>query len=118
MDSEEGQQANGIPYGNVPWPQPYPQTASENTYMMYPLNNGEAFFKQEVSADQVGVKALDDKTLYVKLKAPITYFLNLTAFHAYYPVPRHVVEKDPEIWAANDKIVSKWPFRFNSLDTF
>lgn len=42
--------------------------------MMYPLNNGEAFFKQEVSADQVGVKALDDKTLYVKLKAPITYF--------------------------------------------
>ena len=30
-----------------------PQTASENTYMMYPLNNGEAFFKQEVSADQV-----------------------------------------------------------------
>lgn len=87
-----------------------PQTASENAYMMYPLNNGEAFFKQEVSADQVGVKALDDKTLYVKLKAPITYFLNLTAFHAYYPVPRHVVEKDPEIWAANDKIVSNGPF--------
>lgn len=87
-----------------------PQTASENAYMMYPLNNGEAFFKQEVSSDQVGVKALDDKTLYVKLKAPITYFLNLTAFHAYYPVPRHVVEKDPEIWAANDKIVSNGPF--------
>ena len=87
-----------------------PQTASENAYMMYPLNNGEAFFKQEVSADQVGVKALDDKTLYVKLKAPITYFLNLTAFHAYYPVPHHVVEKDPEIWAANDKIVSNGPF--------
>lgn len=87
-----------------------PQTASENAYMMYPLNNGEAFFKQEVSADQVGVKALDDKTLYVKLKAPITYFLNLTAFHAYYPVPRHIVEKDPEIWAANDKIVSNGPF--------
>ena len=87
-----------------------PQTASENAYMMYPLNNGEAFFKQEVSANQIGVKALDDKTLYVKLKAPITYFLNLTAFHAYYPVPRHVVEKDPEIWAANDKIVSNGPF--------
>ena len=87
-----------------------PQTASENAYMMYPLNNGEAFFKQEVSADQVGVKALDDKTLYVKLKAPITYFLNLTAFHAYYPVPRHIVEKDPEIWAANDKIISNGPF--------
>lgn len=87
-----------------------PKTASENAYMMYPLNNGEAFFKQEVTADEVGVKAIDDKTLYVKLKAPLTYFLNLTAFHAYYPVPRHVVEKNPEIWAANDKIVSNGPF--------
>ena len=88
-----------------------PNTASENAYMMYPLKNGEAYFKQEVSADEVGVKALDDKTLYVKLKAPITYFLNLTAFHAYYPVPKQVVEKDPEIWAANDKIVSNGPFK-------
>lgn len=87
-----------------------PNTASENAYMMYPLLNGEQYFKQEVSADEVGVKALDDKTLYVKLKAPITYFLNLTAFHCYYPVPKHVVEKDPEIWAANDKIVSNGPF--------
>lgn len=87
-----------------------PETASENAYMMYPLNNGEAYFRQEVPEDSVGVKALDDKTLYVKLKAPITYFLNLTAFHAYYPVPRHIVEKDPEIWAANDKIVCNGPF--------
>ena len=52
-----------------------PNTASENAYMMYPLNNGEEFFKQEVSIDDVGVKAIDDKTLYVKLKAPVTYFL-------------------------------------------
>lgn len=87
-----------------------PQTASENAYMMYPLLNGEEYFKQEKTADEVGVKALDDKTLFVKLKAPITYFLNLTAFHCYYPVPKHVVEKDPEIWAANDKIVSNGPF--------
>ena len=87
-----------------------PETASENAYMMYPLQNAEAYFKQEKSQDDVGVKALDDKTLQVKLKAPTTYFLNLTAFHCYYPVPRHVVEKDPDIWAANDKIVSNGPF--------
>ncbi len=87
-----------------------PETASENAYMMYPLKNGEEYFKQEVSADDVGVKALDDKTLQVKLKAPITYFLNLTAFHAYYPVPQHIVEKNPDIWAANDKIVGNGPF--------
>lgn len=87
-----------------------PETAAEMAYMMYPLKNGEEYFNQEVSADEVGVKAIDDKTLKVKLKAPITYFLDLTAFHIYYPVPQHVVEKDPEIWAANDKIVSNGPF--------
>ena len=77
-----------------------PETASENAYMMYPLLNGEEYFSQKKTIDEVGVKALDDKTLFVKLKAPITYFLNLTSFHCYYPVPKHVVEKDPEIWAA------------------
>ena len=87
-----------------------PETASENAYMMYPLKNGEEYFKQEVSADEVGVKALDDKTLKVELKSPIPYFLNLTAFHAYYPVPEHIVTKEPEIWAANDKIVGNGPF--------
>lgn len=87
-----------------------PATASENAYMMYPLNNGEAYFNEEAPQDSVGVKALDDRTLFVKLKAPTTYFLNLTAFHCYYPVPKHVVEKDPDIWAANDKIVSNGPF--------
>ena len=40
-----------------------PETASENAYMMYPLLNGEEYFSQKKTIDEVGVKALDDKTL-------------------------------------------------------
>ena len=36
--------------------------------MMYPLLNGEEYFSQKKTIDEVGVKALDDKTLFVKLK--------------------------------------------------
>lgn len=88
-----------------------PETASPNAYMMYPLNNGEAYFKHQAKVDEVGVTALDDKTLQVRLKAPIAYFLGLTSFHSYYPVPRQAVEARPYTWAAEvSTLVSNGPF--------
>ncbi|MGO3751860.1 MAG: peptide ABC transporter substrate-binding protein [Peptoniphilaceae bacterium] len=47
---------------------------------------------------EVGVKALDDKTLEVKLENPTPYFSDLTAFYTYYPVNAKVVEENPD-WA-------------------
>ncbi len=44
-------------------------------------------------------KALDDKTLEVTLTAPTPYFLELTAFPTYSPVPMHVINEVGEDWA-------------------
>lgn len=88
-----------------------PDVASENAYMMFPLVNGEAYFNRQVDAAAVGVHAVDDRTLIVKLAAPTAYFLSLTAFHSYYAVPRHVVEKAPQTWASgNMPIVGSGPY--------
>lgn len=61
--------------------------------------------------DQVGVKALDDKTLQVVLENPTPYFADLTAFYSYYPVNQKVAEQDPD-WAkqTGDKYVCNGPF--------
>lgn len=92
-----------------------PDVASENAYMLFCLDKAEAYFKRKASADEVGVKALDDKTLQVRLTNPTPYFLNLTAFHCYYPVPRHIVEKHPDTWASDAAgIVSSGPFKIVS----
>lgn len=79
-------------------------------YQLFYLKNGQAYNNGEVDADQVGVRALDDRTLEVELENPTAYFLKLTAFFTYYPVHQATVEANPA-WAAEaDTIVSNGPF--------
>lgn len=47
------------------------------------------------------VVALDDQTLEVTLAAPTPYFLELTAFPTYFPVPMHVINEVGESWATD-----------------
>ena len=46
----------------------------------------------------VGVKAIDEKTLEVELENPTPYFPELTAFYTLYPVNSKIVEENPD-WA-------------------
>lgn len=75
-----------------------PETAADYAYQLYYLKGGEAYNSGAGTADEVGVKALDDKTLEVVLETPTGYFMELTAFYTYYPVDKKVVEANPD-WA-------------------
>src|SRR5450756_1578001 len=59
----------------------------------------------------VGVRALDAKTLKVYLQSPTAYFLSLTAFPTYMPVCKAVVSKNDK-WAADlTNYVTNGPFK-------
>lgn len=59
----------------------------------------------------VGVKALDEKTLQVTLESPTIYFLNLTAFPTLMPVCKAVVSTNDK-WAADvTNFVTDGPFK-------
>ena len=93
-----------------------PELASEYAYMLYPVKGGEAYNKNGGSADAVGVKALDEKTLEVKLARPTAYFLSLCAHQSAYPVNKKIVEQDKE-WASNpEEIVGNGPFKMQSWE--
>jgi len=88
-----------------------PELGSKYAYQLFYVKNGEAYNQGLTTADNVGVKALDDRTLEVMLEKPTAYFLSLTAFHTLYPVPRRLVEANPK-WAADPKsLVSNGPFK-------
>ena len=57
-----------------------------------------------------GVYAQDDHTLVVELVAPTPYFLELTAFYPFYPVPRWAVERSSRDWFLPGKIVGNGPY--------
>ncbi len=54
--------------------------------------NGAEYFDQKAKAEDVGVKALDDKTFEVKLKQPTPYFLRLTVLPMFFPLNEEYVK--------------------------
>ena len=90
-----------------------PATASEYMYIFESANilNATAIGKNEMSIDELGVKALDEKTLEVTLAAPTDYFLQLCAFATMMPVRADMVDNDG-VWAKDPaKAISNGPFK-------
>ncbi len=66
-----------------------PAVASEYSYMMSDIGqikNAEAIIAGEKDKSELGVTAVDDKTLKVELNVPVSYFLSLMYFPTFYPV--------------------------------
>jgi len=91
-----------------------PALGCKYAYQLYYLKNGESYNKGQTTADAVGVKALDGRTLQVVLEKPTPYFLALTAFNTYYPVHRATVAAN-ENWATDPKtLIGNGPFRITN----
>lgn len=86
-------------------------------YQLYYIENAEQFNTGEITDfSQVGVEAVDEKTLKVKLANPTPYFLGLTSFYTYYPVHSSVEGNDK--WATNkDSMVVNGPFTLTEWTT-
>jgi oligopeptide transport system substrate-binding protein len=93
-----------------------PETGSPFAFYMYYIKGAEDYNKGKGSADNVGVKALDDKTLEVQLNAPTAFLDKLLAFWTYYPVEKSVVENNKN-WASEAKtFVSDGPYKLAKWD--
>ncbi|MFF2532778.1 peptide ABC transporter substrate-binding protein [Brevibacillus sp. NPDC058079] len=93
-----------------------PKTASNSAYQLYYIKGAEAFNKGTGKEGDLGVKAIDDKTLKVELTNPTPYFLELLAIKTYYPVNKKVVESNP-MWAKDVKtIVGNGPFKMETWE--
>ncbi|MDO5755177.1 MAG: peptide ABC transporter substrate-binding protein, partial [Tissierellia bacterium] len=93
-----------------------PEKAHDYAFQLFYLKNGEEYLKGEATAEEVGVKAVDDKTLEVTLKAPVAYFKDLTAFYTLYPINSKVDQENPD-WAKKaDTYVSNGPFVLDQWD--
>lgn len=90
-----------------------PETASTYSWFVEMfIHNGSTYAKGEVGAEEVGVKALDDKTLSVKLNMPAAYFLQALLTGVWLPVRQDIVEADPETWPFNAATaISNGPFK-------
>jgi len=93
-----------------------PATAvAENAAYLFDIKGARAFhYGQSPTADDVGVRALDDFTLRVELEEPVGHFLHLLTYHVAAAVPRHVIAAHGLGWTRPETIATHGPFRLES----
>ena len=69
-----------------------PATGSVYASILAPIENAEAIVAGDKPPSALGVEAVDDHTLRIRLKAPTPYFLGLLTHSTTYPVYRPAVE--------------------------
>lgn len=84
-----------------------PETASEYAWYMelMGVKNASRVVKGEVAPDQLGVRALDDKTFEVTLDNALPYFPSMTVHGSTFPVLQSVVEKHGADWTKPGNMV-------------
>lgn len=89
-----------------------PATASQYAWALYQIEGGEAFNTGETSdPDSVGVKALDDRHLEIRLREPTPYLPMLTALWVTFPLKREIVEEYGAEWWLPEHALTNGPFR-------
>ena len=106
----EGRWSNGEPVMAEDFVTSYrrklsPRLASQYAYMLFPMVNAEAFHRGELSSfEEVGVRALDERTLEIRLAYPVPYFLSLLTHSSWFPIHPATIKR----FGALDEPFTAW----------
>ncbi len=91
-----------------------PKTAAGYANILYPIKNAEKVNKGEAQPADLGVKAVDEKTLEITLERPTPFFLELLAHQTALPVSKASVEKNGADFVKPGTMVSNGAFKLVS----
>lgn len=96
-----------------------PDTASEYYYIMgiAGVVNADEISAGEKDPEELGVTALDDKTLEVKLNHPVPFFESLMAFPSFFPMNQAFFEEAGENYGTSaDTLIANGAFEITSYE--
>ena len=97
-----------------------PAVASEYAYMLSDIGqvvNAAEIIAGEKDKSELGVTAVDEKTLEVKLNVPVSYFLGLMYFPTFYPVNQAFYESCGDTFATSpETVLSNGAFILDSYE--
>ncbi|WP_128254245.1 peptide ABC transporter substrate-binding protein [Falsirhodobacter deserti] len=92
-----------------------PMTAAGYASNLFAIKNAEAIAGGEMPVDQLGVRAIDDKTLEITLKAPTPYFIELLTHQAALPVHQKSVEEFGDQFTRPENFVTNGAYKLESF---
>ena len=96
-----------------------PATASEYSFIagIAGIKNADAIVNGEMTPDQLGITAKDDKTLVIELDTPVPFFESLMAFPSFFPVNEEFYNKCGDKFATTvDTILCNGAFKVASYE--
>jgi oligopeptide transport system substrate-binding protein len=94
-----------------------PATASEYSYMLdvAGIKNASEIAKGEKAKEELGITAIDDKTLKVELNYAVPFFYQLMAFPSFYPISEEFYKKHEDQYALTpEAILANGPFKMTA----
>ncbi len=94
-----------------------PATASEYSYMLdvAGIKNASEIAKGEKAKEELGITAIDDKTLKVELNYAVPFFYQLMAFPSFYPISEEFYKKHGDQYALTpEAILANGPFKMTA----
>lgn len=89
-----------------------PAFPASNAFQLFVIKGAKAAKEGKGSLDAVGVYSRGPATLVVELEQPTPYFLELTAFHPFFPINSTWVREHPDWAKGPEEFVSNGPFRW------
>lgn len=94
-----------------------PDIGSQYSFMLYWVKGATEYNQGKGSDAEVGVKALDDKTLQVTLNNPTPFFLNQMSFPIFFAQNQKFVEEKGDKYGTSfDTILANGPFKMTAWE--
>ncbi len=78
--------------------------------------NAQSFYDGTATAEEVGVKAIDDTTLEITITQPTSFYIDILSMWVYMPVQQATIEANGDAWSTDAATyISNGPFKVTSM---
>jgi len=88
-----------------------PETAAQYASLLWLIKNAKAVNEGTLPEEEMGVRAIDEKTLEITLEYPAPYLPGLLTHYSSFAVPKHVVEEHGDAWIRPENIEVNGPYK-------
>ena len=90
------------------------QSGIPDSFILFLIEGCEAVYQLQKPTPEelavVGIRAVDDQTLEVRLRQPATYFLAMTTLPLFRPIPADRIQDEELSWLEPEDLVTSGPF--------
>ena len=91
-----------------------PALAARSAYLAYYIQGAQAYNEGKGRAEDVGIQAVDDYTLKIRLTTPVPFLSGLVAHQMFRLVPRKAIEKYGDAWTQPQNIITCGAFKLQT----